>query len=173
MNEEPVKEMLAWMKVLLLTALILLGTRQFLFEPVVVEGGSMQPSYSENDKLLLGKITEIENFDTIVFFAPDGTRFIKRVIGIPGDSIRMAGGRLYLNGRQLDEPYLDKADSAFIEEYHGYSSEFTVPSASYYVLGDNRNNSTDSRVLGFIQEQHVIGEVKFRFAPLAHFGFVD
>nr|WP_251047916.1 signal peptidase I [Planococcus sp. ISL-109] len=165
--------MLAWMKVLLLTALIILGTRQFLFEPVVVDGGSMQPTYSENDKLLLGKITEIENFDTIVFFAPDGSRFIKRVIGIPGDSIRMAGDRLYLNGRQLDEPYLNKASSTFIEEYHGYVSEFTVPTASYYVLGDNRNNSTDSRVLGFIQESNIIGEVKFRFAPFAHFGFVD
>lgn len=168
MYEEPVKEMLVWMKVLLLTALIILGTRQFLFEPVVVEGGSMQPSYSENDKLLLGKITRIENFDTVVFLAPDGTRFIKRVIGIPGDTIRMREGQLYVNEQPLEEPYLGEIPSS-----SGNAHEFTVPAACYYVLGDNRNNSIDSRVLGFIQEEHIIGEVKFRFAPLADFGFVE
>lgn len=69
MHEDPVKEMLAWMKVLLLTAFIILGVREFLFEPVIVEGGSMQPSYHENDKLVLSKATAIDNFDTIVFFS--------------------------------------------------------------------------------------------------------
>lgn len=173
MHREPVKEMLAWMKVLLMTSLIILGTRQFLFEPVVVEGGSMQPTYHEDDKLVLGKLTHIGNFDTIVFRAPDQSRFIKRVIGIPGDRIRLDGDRLYLNGQLLEEPYLRKAQSALASPPGTAAGEFTVPSASYYVLGDNRNNSTDSRMIGFIQEKDIVGEVIFRLAPLSDFGFVN
>lgn len=173
MYEEPVKEMLVWMKVLLLTAFIILGVRQFLFEPVIVEGGSMQPSYHEDDKLVLSKTTQIDNFDTIVFRAPDGSRFIKRVIGIPGDHIQMSGGEIILNGQELDEPYLDKGKNDEFTGQAQLASEFSVPPDCYYVLGDNRGNSTDSRVLGFIQKQDVIGEVKFRFSPLRDFGFVE
>ncbi|MEZ0481747.1 signal peptidase I [Planococcus sp. SSTMD024] len=173
MYEDPVKEMLVWMKMLLLTAFIILGVRQFLFEPVIVEGGSMQPSFHENDKLVLSKATTIGNFDTIVFFAPDGSRFIKRVIGVPGDHLQIAGGEILLNGQPLEEPYLDEGGNTGITAPAGITSEFSVPPDCYYVLGDNRGNSTDSRVLGFIQEQDVIGEVKFRFAPLRDFGFVE
>lgn len=172
MNEDPVKEMLLWMKVLLLTAFIILGVRQFLFEPVIVEGGSMQPSYYENDKLVLSKATTIANFDTIVFIAPDGSRFIKRVIGIPGDHILMSGGEIILNGKLLDEPYLDQSAKDRLADAQ-LASEFSVPPDCYYVLGDNRGNSTDSRVLGFIRKQDVVGEVKFRFAPFRDFGFVE
>ncbi len=172
MNEDPVKEMLLWMKVLLLTAFIILGVRQFLFEPVIVEGGSMQPSYYENDKLVLSKATTIANFDTIVFIAPDGSRFIKRVIGIPGDHILMSGGEIVLNGKLLDEPYLDQSAKDRLTDSQ-LASEFSVPPDCYYVLGDNRGNSTDSRVLGFIRKQDVVGEVKFRFAPFRDFGFVE
>lgn len=172
MNEDPVKEMLLWMKVLLLTAFIILGVRQFLFEPVIVEGGSMQPSYYENDKLVLSKTTTIANFDTIVFIAPDGSRFIKRVIGIPGDHILMSGGEIILNGKLLDEPYLDQGAKDRLADPQ-LASEFSVPPDCYYVLGDNRGNSTDSRVLGFIRKQDVVGEVKFRFAPFRDFGFVE
>lgn len=171
--EDPVKEMLLWMKVLLLTAFIIFGVRHFLFEPVIVEGGSMQPSYHEDDKLVLSKATTIANFDTIVFFAPDGTRFIKRVIGVPGDRIEMSGREIILNGQPLDEPYLDAAGHDEFMAQPQLASEFSVPADCYYVLGDNRGNSTDSRVLGFIQKQDVIGEVKFRFAPLKQFGFVE
>lgn len=173
MYEDPVKEMLVWMKVLLLTTLIIFGVRQFLFEPVIVEGGSMQPSYYENDKLVLSKTTTIANFDTIVFFAPDGSRFIKRVIGVPGDHIQMSGAEIILNGQPLDEPYLDGSGNDEFRALLQLSSEFSVPPDCYYVLGDNRGNSTDSRVLGFIQKQDVIGEVKFRFAPFREFGFVE
>ncbi|MFK8794366.1 signal peptidase I [Planococcus plakortidis] len=173
MYEDPVKEMLVWMKVLLLTAFIIFGVRHFLFEPVIVEGESMQPSYHENDKLVLSKATTITNFDTIVFFAPDGSRFIKRVIGVPGDHIQMASGEIILNGQPLDEPYLDGGGNDDFTAQSQLVSEFSVPPDCYYVLGDNRGNSTDSRMLGFIREQDVIGEVKFRFAPLRQFGFVE
>lgn len=173
MYEDPVKEMFVWMKVLLLTAFIILGVREFLFEPVIVEGGSMQPSYYENDKLVLSKTAKIGNFDTIVFLAPNGSRFIKRVIGIPGDHIKMAGGEIILNGEPLDEPYLDKGGNDEFMAQPQLASEFSVPPDCYYVLGDNRANSTDSRVLGFIQKQDVLGEVKFRFAPFREFGFVE
>src|SRR5690606_5893535 len=96
------------MRVIFLTVLIVLMSRHFLFEPVAVHGESMMPTFEDDDKVMLVKIYTIENFDMIVFTAPNGVNFIKRVIGIPGDRISMKDDRLYVNGKAVAEPYLDK-----------------------------------------------------------------
>lgn len=177
MNEQAIKELVSWMKVILLTALIVLAVRQFLFEPVSVHGQSMMPTFEEDDKVLLMKISSIDNFDLIVFKAPDNKNFIKRVIGIPGDRLKMEEDQLYLNGKQMEEPYLQ--ENREWAEQQGYPQlttefgEFTVPTGYYFVLGDNRLNSVDSRTIGFIQGDAVLGEVKYRIAPFAHFGPVE
>lgn len=177
MNEQAIRELVAWMKIILLTALIILVFRQFLFEPVSVHGRSMMPTFEEDDKVLLVKISPIENFDLIVFKAPEGKNFIKRVIGIPGDRLKMQEDQLYLNGRKMEEPYL-KENREWAKE-QGYPQlttefgEFTVPTGYYFVLGDNRLNSVDSRTIGFIQRDAVLGEVKYRISPLRHFGRVE
>lgn len=177
MFEDPVKEFISWMRVIFLTVLIVLGSRHFLFEPVAVHGESMMPTFEENDKVMLFKIYTIENFDMIVFKAPNGVNFIKRVIGVPGDRISMKDDQLYVNGTPQAEPYLDKnrkaAEQEGVLQLTEDFQEFIVPAESYYVLGDNRLNSMDSRVLGFISKDSILGEVKIRLSPIAHIGFVE
>lgn len=177
MFEDPVKESISWMRVIFLTVLIVLVSRQFLFEPVAVHGESMMPTFEDDDKVMLVKIYAIENFDMIVFTAPNGVNFIKRVIGIPGDRISMEDDQLYVNGKATAEPYLDnnreKAKQQGLTRLTEDFKEFTVPAESYYVLGDNRLNSMDSRVLGFISQDSVVGEVKIRLSPLDHVGIVE
>ncbi|TWT16142.1 signal peptidase I [Planomicrobium sp. CPCC 101079] len=164
------------MKVIFLTALIVVATRQFLFEPVAVHGHSMMPTIEENDKVILTKISSVTNFDLIVFVAPNGKNLIKRVIGTPGDRVKMENDQLFLNGEPVEEPYLK--ENIKLAKQKGYLRltedfpEFKVPSGSYYVLGDNRLNSVDSRVFGYILETSVVGEAKFRIAPTKHFGVI-
>ncbi|MGI2328015.1 signal peptidase I [Planococcus sp. YIM B11945] len=177
MYEEPAKTLVAWMKVVFLTVLIALAARQFLFEPVAVHGKSMMPTIEENDKIVISKISRIDNFDLIVFVAPDHKNLIKRVIGIPGDRIEMKEDHLYINGQLKEEPYLKQNRIEAVQK--GYSRltedmvEFTIPSGCYYVMGDNRLNSIDSRMLGFIQEEDIVGEVKFRIGPAEHAGMIE
>ncbi len=177
MYKDPVKESISWMRVILLTVLIVLLSRHFLFEPVAVHGESMMPTFEENDKVMLAKIYSIENFDMIVFTASNDVNFIKRVIGVPGDIISMQDDQLYINGKARVEPYLDKnyqtAKQMGMLRLTENMEEFTVPAESYFVLGDNRLNSTDSRVLGFISEKTVVGEVKIRISPFDHIGMVE
>lgn len=177
MNEQAIKELVSWMKIILLTALIVLASRQFLFEPVSVHGKSMMPTFEEDDKVLLVKLSEIENFDLIVFKAPEEKNFIKRVIGLPGDRLKMEKDQLYLNGQPVEEPYLH--ENRKWAEAQGYPQlttgfdEIIVPSGCYFVLGDNRLNSVDSRTIGFVRANAILGEVKYRISPLAHFGPVE
>lgn len=176
MYGDPVKESLSWIRVIFLTVLIVLASRHFLFEPVAVHGESMMPTFEDDDKVMLMKIYTIENFDMIVFTAPTGVNFIKRVVGVPGDRIYMKDDQLYVNDKAVDEPYLEKnlvmAEQQGFEKLTEDFEEFTVPAESYYVLGDNRLNSMDSRVLGFISEDAIMGEVKIRLSPLKQIGFV-
>lgn len=177
MYEDPIKESISWMRVMFLTVLIVLLSRHFLFEPVAVHGESMMPTFENEDKVMLVKIYKIENFDMIVFTAPNGVNFIKRVIGVPGDRISMENDQLYINGKPEAEPYLDKnrktAEQQGLFRLTEDFQEFIVPAESYYVLGDNRLNSMDSRVLGFISKDSIIGEVKIRLSPLEHIGIVE
>ncbi|WP_142826831.1 signal peptidase I [Planococcus soli] len=177
MFEDPVEESISWMRVIFLTVLIVLVSRHFLFEPVAVHGESMMPTFEDDDKVMLVKIYSIENFDMIVFTAPNGVNFIKRVIGVPGDRISMEDDQLYVNGKAEAEPYLDKnrklAEQQGLYRLTEDFKEFTVPAESYYVLGDNRLNSMDSRVLGFISRDSIVGEVKIRLAPFNHVGIVE
>ncbi|MDN7242041.1 signal peptidase I [Planococcus sp. N028] len=176
MYGNPIKLLISWMKVIFLTAVIVVATRQFLFEPVAVHGKSMMPTIEEDDKIILTKISHIKNFDLVVFMAPNGKNLIKRVIGTPGDRIAMKEDQLFLNGQPVDEPYLkENLKSAKQQGYVRLTNDFpeiVVPSGCYYVLGDNRLNSVDSRVLGYILEEAVIGEAKFRIAPAKHVGII-
>lgn len=176
METNSVEALIAWMKVIFLTALIVLVSREFLFEPVSVHGHSMMPTFEEDDKVLLAKVSGIDNFDLIVFKAADDKNLIKRVIGLSGDRIEMRNDQLYLNGAAVEEPYLE--ENREWAELHGFPQltgdfgEFLVPTGYYFVLGDNRLNSVDSRIIGFISEEAVIGEAKLRISPIEHFGLL-
>lgn len=169
-------EMLSWIKAIVLAIVVTAASKYFFFEGVVVHGESMSPTFEDNDKVIVSKMTEIERFDQIVFHAPDSEdNYIKRVVGVPGDTIEMKDDILYINGKPTAEPYVDehKKNLMIGQKLTGdftlaeLTAHDTVPEGYLFVLGDNRMVSRDSRIFGFIREDSVIGEVQMRFYPFS------
>src|SRR5690606_14683150 len=100
--------LISWMKVIILAGIVILAARQFIYEPVEVHGKSMMPTFEENDRIILMKISDIERFDMIVFKVERGQNYLKRVIGIPGDVVEIADDHLLINGKETEEPFLEE-----------------------------------------------------------------
>jgi signal peptidase I len=157
--------------------------RSFVFQPYDVRGASMEPNLHESDYLIADKFTyrlsEPKRGDVIVLFYPlDRTRhYVKRVIGLPGETVVITAGKVYLKGTDgtlnlLEEPYLD--ESVFTTAFgDAESREYIVPNEQYFVLGDNRQNSSDSREWGFLPEKDIAGIVRLRAMPLNKFGLIS
>ncbi|WP_409291477.1 signal peptidase I [Peribacillus sp. SCS-37] len=173
------REILAWLRAILIAAGIAFICRQFLFSPITVYGESMSPAFEDKNRIIVSKLSRIDHFDNIVFHAPDADdNYIKRVIGLPGDRISVVDDVLYINGRKYKEPYL-KENKSELPPGIKLTGDFTlqettgkarVPEGCLFVMGDNRLRSSDSRRYGFIRMDSVIGEVKFRFSPLRDAG---
>lgn len=172
MEEKRKKELFSWLKSIVIALVLALIIREFIFTPVLVSGQSMEPTFQNDNRVIITKIHTINHFDLIVFQAIHSeTNFIKRVIGLPGDMVVMKDDHLYINGEEYEEAYVQSnKEKVFEGQKLTEDFEVEVPQGFLYVLGDNRENSTDSRVLGFIDEKTVVGEVKFRFYPLHKFG---
>lgn len=182
-NINPFKEVVSTILYIGVIFVVFLLIRQFLFVPVSVDGASMEPTLQHEDRLILNKVANVDRFDIVVFPAPDDPekQYIKRVIGLPGDSIHYEDDVLYINDRPVSEPYIDFLDEA-IPEAESFTSDFsldsvthtdTVPDDYYFLLGDNRLNSKDSRSFGYIHEEDIIGETNFRIWPFQKIGFVN
>ncbi|MBM7620252.1 signal peptidase I [Bacillus tianshenii] len=172
-NDSTKTEVFSWIKSLLAVVVLVIVCRQFLFTPVTVNGGSMSPTFQDNDRVMVLKMSEIEHFDMIVFEAPTSSdKHIKRVIGMAGDTLKVMNDRLYINDALVEEPYLEenKASSPFAltEDF-----EVVVPEDCLFVMGDNRLSSGDSRLYGFVPKDNVFGEVKIRFYPLSGIGLPE
>ncbi|WP_338079442.1 signal peptidase I [Aquibacillus halophilus] len=181
MNPKFKEELFSWIKAIVVALLIVLISRQFFITPSIVKGESMMPNLHDGDRIILSKMTRIDRFDEIAFHAPDSDdNYVKRVIGIPGDSIVMKEDNLYINGVVYEEPYLDKqrsdlpSNQSLTEDFNlkQLTGEQHVPDGYLFVLGDNRLISKDSRYFGFISEESVIGDVKIRIWPLNTFGIL-
>ncbi|MBB4826828.1 signal peptidase I [Sporosarcina luteola] len=177
MKDSTKKEVYSWIKTIVVAALIALICRHFLFTPVTVYGKSMEPTFQENNRVVVSKTSEIGRFDIIVFKAPDrDEQYIKRVIGMPGDRVEMQDDVLYVNGNPYEESYIKGKDEAGVNRITGNFTldELTgttiVPEGYFFVLGDNRLKSKDSRDFGFISADAVVGKVKFRFFPFEKMG---
>jgi len=156
--------------------------QRYFYTPVVVDGDSMEPTLHHGDYLLLNKYSDIENFDIVVFPPPDedeDTLYIKRVIGVPGDTVEYRHDMLYLNGEEVEETFLDYSVEG--KDYYA-SGNFSlqsllgieeIPEGQYFVLGDNRLNSRDSRSFGLIDEEFILGKVSLRYWPLKGLGFIE
>lgn len=168
---------------LVVLAAILVGLRQFVFTPVVVKGDSMDPTLIDGERVIALKNTEIQRFDIVTFPAPDdvGKNYIKRVIGLPGDTVEYKKDVLYINGKKYAEPYLDEykskltdgqplTDDFDLNELYGSEK---VPAGELFVMGDNRRISKDSRIIGTIKEKDIMADVKFVFWPIKRFGTID
>ena len=172
MEKDTKSEVYSWVKSIVFAIIIAFICRQFLFTPSIVRGESMTPTFEDENMIILSKTSEIQRFDMIVFKAPDSDElYIKRVIGLPGDSIEMKDDVLYVNGKEYEEPYLkeNKEENVLDKLTYDFTLE-EVPENSLFVMGDNRLNSMDSRIFGVISYDSVIGEVKFRFYPLQEIG---
>src|SRR5271163_1737789 len=143
----------------------------FLYQPVKVEGTSMAPLLSDQERIFINKFVyrfePIERGDVVVFWYPlDRSKsFIKRVIGLPGDTIEIRGGTLYVNGNVVPEPYVPLR----YEDGSSYGP-LQIPKESYFVMGDHRISSNDSRVFGAVENKFIYGRAVFAYWPVDHFG---
>lgn len=164
---------------IIFAAAIFAVTWIMLFRPFQVNGQSMYPTYNDREYVLTNLIalrfTHPQRGDVVVFESPqDSDRdFIKRVIGTPGDKLLLKDGYFYVNGKRLNESSYLPSDlktggGAFLSE----GNEITIPPGSYFVVGDNRDYSSDSREWGFVSENKVIGKSFFIYWPVNRMGLV-
>jgi signal peptidase I len=161
------KEIKEWAQAILTAVVLALLIRTFLFEIILVDGESMLPTLHHGDRVFVSKIGYIigepEHGDIVIFRNPNNPRdnFVKRVIGLPGDTVSIIDGVVYRNGEPLTEDYIDEPS---IDDY----PETVVPPDTIFALGDNRNRSLDSTdpVIGFIPISNLMGKAKLRVWPL-------
>jgi signal peptidase I len=165
-------ETFEWIKSLGVALVIVLIVRAFLFTPILVDGASMNTTLHDQDRMIVSKIGEPERFDIVVFHANEKQDYIKRVIGLPGDKIEYRDDTLYVNGKAYKEPYLDEQKAQIEGELtRSFKLEDTavgqaaVPEGHLFVMGDNRRNSTDSRMIGAVPIDQVVGTTNVVFYP--------
>ncbi|WP_088105074.1 signal peptidase I [Halalkalibacter urbisdiaboli] len=167
-----------WVKAVAIALVLAFVIRYFLFAPIVVDGQSMMPTLEHSDRMIVDKISyvigEPNRFDIIVFHAPDGKDYIKRVIGLPGDKVEYRGDVLYVNDEPIEEPYLDELKQVYKGEsltsdfqLVEVTSETVVPEEHLFVLGDNRRHSKDSRDIGTVHIDKVVGKANVVFWPIS------
>jgi signal peptidase I len=162
-----------WLRDLIISLAISAFIIIFLYQPVKVEGTSMMPSLDDQERIFVNKyvyrLEPIQRGDIIVFRYPrdPSKSFIKRVIGLAGDRIRIEGGEVFVNGAALDEDYVPAAYS----DQRSYP-EIVVPGHSYFVLGDHRTMSNDSRDFGPVDVGFIYGKAVFGYWPMDKMGRV-
>lgn len=150
-----------WIHIFFVAIIIAGVLNSFVFQLIRIEQTSMVPTFFSGEKVLLSKAAlwfdEPKSGDIVVFYdITSNQNLIKRVIGVPGDTIEIKDHAVYRNGTKLNEPYLR-------ETMNGSMSEIVIPSGKYFCLGDNRNVSIDSRSIGPIAIDKILGKVIFRF----------
>lgn len=160
----------------------------FLVIPNQVDGESMMPNFENNQLLLTNKIIQVigdkkfmskrdynyKSGDVVIFQKPDHPDFIKRVIGLPGDEVMILDGRVHLNGKMITETYLPADRLSRTYSFMSEGETVVVPEGHYFLMGDNRNNSKDSRFsdIGFVSRAHIKGRVFVRYWPFDQFAWI-
>ena len=162
-----------WLRDLVISLAISCFIIIFLYQPVKVEGTSMMPSLEDQERIFVNKfvyrLEPIQRGDIVVFRYPrdPSKSFIKRVVGLAGDRIRIDGGRVFVNGQALEEDYVPRA----YEDERSYPAT-VVPPNSYFVLGDHRSLSNDSRDFGAVDQSFIYGKAVFGYWPIDKMGRV-
>lgn len=176
------KELMSWIVPIAIGLLLALLIKQFAFQFVRVDGPSMQPNLQNNERVVCLKQANIHRGSVVVFDANGvdpqvsvKTEYVKRVIGLPGDTVEAKNGNLYVNGKKVDQSYISKSERSSgtgTWTLHSISQEnswvlhngaYKVPKGEYFVLGDHRSVSNDSRYWGFVPKSKIVGVVKVGF----------
>lgn len=168
--KEKVIDFIKEISVYVIIILIIILLKMYVISPIRVNGISMDPTLENGDIMILNKIgyriTKIKRFDIVVIKYKDEL-LIKRVIGLPGEKIKYVNNTLYVNGKKLDEEFDKTYTYNFSLKEIGST---TVPDDSYFVLGDNREVSKDSRSIGFIDRENIVGKSSLTLFPFNRFG---
>ena len=165
------RELRSWTRDLAVSLGLAIVVMIFLYQPVKVEGTSMNPLLSDQERIFINKFIyrfePIERGDVVVFWYPlDRSKsFIKRVVGLRGETVEIRTGRVYINGEDLTDQFVP---STYLD-----GSNYTprkIPDSEYFVMGDHRDSSNDSRVFGPVQRQFIYGKAVFAYWPVDHFG---
>lgn len=164
---------------LILVVFVLLGV--FAVQPVVVEGTSMAPHLHNGERLLVNKLVyyniqsvrwgHLERGDIVVFWYPKepDKSYVKRIIGLPGETVEVRSGKVYIDGVELQEDYLDVEHNQTLPSWPARK----VDKHHYFVMGDNRDNSSDSRYWGLVPEKYIYGKAFFRYWKPENIGFLE
>lgn len=165
------RELRTWARDVAFALALALVIIVFLYQPVKVEGTSMAPLLSDEERIFINKYVyrfePIHRGDVIVFWYPlDRTKsFIKRVVGLPGETLEIRDGELYVNGKQIHEAYVPPR--YFDDSNYG---PIKIPADQYFVMGDHRDSSNDSRIFGPVARKYIYGQAVFAYWPFDHFG---
>jgi signal peptidase I len=170
------RQTIEWVVLVIGALLIALLIKTFLFQAFYIPSASMDPTLKVHDRVLVNKLSyhlhSVHRGDVVVFKAPPEERtaqikdLVKRVIGLPGDTIEARDGHIYINDHLLNEPYLPKGTIS------DDLPKQVIPANSYFMMGDNRTESSDSRVFGPIKRSTIIGRAFVRMWPFTRLGFL-
>lgn len=163
-----------------LAGVIVIVSYVFLFQANKVKGQSMEPTYHDGEQIFTDKISyhfnQPKRGDVVVFRSPVNINddYIKRIIGLPGEQIKINSGHVFINSQLLNEiEYLDSSVYTGPESFLRENQEVTIPEGTYFVMGDNRQHSRDSRDFGPVVPKEFVGKVFFRYWPTNRFGKID
>ncbi|WP_100371853.1 signal peptidase I [Bacillus sp. FJAT-45037] len=168
-----------WLKAIIVALLFATIIRAFFFISYEVRGESMMPSAYDGERFIINKVgynfVEPDRFDLIVFHATETEDYIKRVIALPGDTVQYVDDRLYINGEYVDEPFLvERVEEGNRMPYtYDFAYPQVIPEGHVFVLGDNRPYSKDSRMIGPISYESIVGKVDMRFWPITAAGWMN
>lgn len=169
-------EIISWIWSIIVACVLMAILYFFIGRPFTVSGQSMYPTLHNGDHMIMSKLGGINRFDVVILKAPDEDKeYIKRVIGMPGDTVEVTSGVLYINGKVVEQPFINSDNSkktVFIDDFT--LKELTgvdkVPEGKYFVMGDNRGVSKDSRMIGFIDASAIEGKAVFTVWPINRIG---
>jgi signal peptidase I len=180
------KEIWEWTKSIVIAVVVVVGLRRGIVDHYKVDGSSMEPTIHNGERVIVNKIlykfSHPQRGDIVILHAPEGKDYIKRVVGLPGEKVEVKGDVVKINGKKIDEPYLAAAIKKAKKQgfsYNNFDYPFTeydnntVPKDSLFVMGDNRSFSKDSRSIGFIKYDKIVGRADVIFWPIPNFEIVS
>ena len=154
------KDLLPYIVILVIVILI----RTYIATPIKVNGPSMEPTLDGGETLILNKLGELDRFKIVVINTSED-HLIKRIVGLPGETVEFVNNKLFIDGKEVADNYGDGTTNDF--------GPIKLGDSEYFVLGDNRENSTDSRILGPIDEKYIQGTTNFQLFPFNGLGQID